>query len=274
MALFDQLPRRSLVRVELVDPAGAKRFAEAGIHRRRQRNQDGGTGGKLSQRGDARPGRRRCQEIVEDLTEHRAPLYHATCIVVTTMRLPQWVPPIAWMVVILALSTDSGSSENTGRFLFPALRFVLPTASPLVMETIHGFIRKLAHVTEYAALAGLWYRAFAGRWPSPLTAVIALGLSVAWAGVDEAFQGLPPSRPPSLVDVGVDAVGALLASVGAIAWPRVVDVVTSTLLWTAMIVGCAALVINGLGGIASGTLWVTASAAVLAVAVRARTSSG
>jgi VanZ family protein len=189
------------------------------------------------------------------------------------MRLPQWVPPVAWMVVILALSTDSGSSENTGRFLFPALRFVLPTASPLLMETIHGFIRKLAHVTEYAALAGLWYRALAG-WPSPLPAGIALGLSVAWAGVDEAFQRLTPSRTPSLVDVGIDAMGALLASLGATAWPRVVDVVTSTLLWTAMIVGFAALAITGLGGIVSGALWVTTAAAVLAVAARARTSSG
>jgi len=190
------------------------------------------------------------------------------------MRLRPWVPAVAWMVVILALSTDSASSENTGRFLLPALRFVWPTASPLLMETLHGVIRKLAHVTEYAVLAGLWYRALAVERRSPPAAGIALALSVVWAGIDEAWQTLTPSRTPSLVDVAIDAGGALLASVGALEWPRVVDVVTSTLLWAATIVGCAALAINGLGGVASGTLWVTTSAAILAVAARSRTSWG
>ena len=58
VALLDQLPRLSLVGVELTDPACPKRIGEPGIDRRRKRNEDGWPRGKLPQCSDARPGRR------------------------------------------------------------------------------------------------------------------------------------------------------------------------------------------------------------------------
>jgi len=186
------------------------------------------------------------------------------------MRGSDWVAPILWMVGILALSTDSGSSQHTGGFVLPALRFIWPGATLPLLETIHAIIRKLAHLAEYAVLGSLWYRAFARRRPSKVAVTLALGSSVAWAFVDEAFQTLIPSRTASLLDVGIDAAGALVACVGAVDRPRLVDMVTSALLWTAALIGTAALVLNAVIGDGSGALWVTTSAAALAVVARRR----
>jgi len=189
------------------------------------------------------------------------------------MRRSDWVPPIVWMAGILALSTDSGSSQHTGGFVLPALRFIWPSATLPLLESIHAIIRKLAHLAEYAVLGSLWYRGFARRWPPKVAVALALGVSVAWAFVDEAFQTLIPSRTASLLDVGIDSTGALVACVFAVGRPRLVDIVTSALLWTAAVIGAAALALNAVIGDGSGSLWVTTSAAALAVAARRRTMS-
>jgi len=52
--------------------------------------------------------------------------------------------------------------------------------------------------------------------------------------------------------------------------PRLADLVTSSLLWTAMVIGGTALVFNAVIGVGSGALWVTTSAAALAVVARGR----
>jgi len=184
------------------------------------------------------------------------------------MRRSDWIPPIVWMAGILALSTDSGSSQHTGGFVLPALRFIWPSATLPLLETVHALIRKLAHLAEYAVLGSLWYRAFARRWPPKVATTLALGLSIVWAFGDEAFQTLIPSRTASLLDVGIDGAGALIACVAAMDRPRLVDIVTSALLWTAAAIGTAALVLNAVIGDGSGALWVTTSAAALAVVAR------
>ena len=189
------------------------------------------------------------------------------------MRRADWVPPIAWMAVIIALSTDTGSAEHTGGFLLPALRWIWPAATPSLLDAGHFAIRKLAHVTEYAVLAGLWYRGLVVRRRPPRAAATALALSIVWACVDESFQTLIPSRTASVIDVGVDATGALVACVATAGWPRPADLVTSALLWTAMLVGCAVLVGNAVAGVGSGGLWVTTSAAALAIVARGRVSA-
>src|SRR2546422_5299380 len=190
---------------------------------------------------------------------------------VASMRRSDWVPPIAWMAGILALSTDAGSAQHTSGFVLPALRWIWPAATLPLLESVHAVIRKLAHLTEYAVLAGLWYRAFVVGRRSPTIAVaLTFGLSVAWAGIDEALQTLVPSRTASMLDVGIDAAGALLACVGAVGRPRLADLVTPSLFWTAMVIGGTALVFNAVTGVGSRALWVTTSAAALAVLARGR----
>src|SRR5947209_18038417 len=73
---------------------------------------------------------------------------------VASMRRSDWVPPIVWMAAILALSTDAGSAEHTGSFVLPALRFIWPTATLPLLESIHAVVRKLAHVTEIGRASG------------------------------------------------------------------------------------------------------------------------
>lgn len=81
------------------------------------------------------------------------------------------------------------------------------------------WLRKLAHVMEYAVLVGLWYGAGRTQWrPRPtlcLAAVAALG----WAGIDEWHQLFVLGRHGTGKDVMIDAVGVVLA-VGAILWRR------------------------------------------------------
>src|SRR5206468_9892299 len=105
---------------------------------------------------------------------------------VCSSDLSDWVPPIVWMAAIMALSTDAGSAEHTGGFVLPALRFIWPTATLPLLESIHAVVRKLAHVTEYAVLGSLWYRAFAvGRRPPSIAVALAFVFSLARAGGDE-----------------------------------------------------------------------------------------
>jgi VanZ family protein len=67
-------------------------------------------------------------------------------------------------------------------------------------------LRKLAHTAEYAVLAALLARA-TGSYPW------AFVLTVAYAGTDEFHQTFVRGRHGSPVDVGIDAVGALVGLV-------------------------------------------------------------
>ena len=74
-------------------------------------------------------------------------------------RLATWLPPVAWTAVVLSLSAATFSADNTGGVIDPLLAWLLPWLTPSTIEAMHGLIRKLAHVTEYAVLAALWWRA-------------------------------------------------------------------------------------------------------------------
>lgn len=147
------------------------------------------------------------------------------------MRPGHWLPAVLWMVAIFALGSDAASGEHTSRIVTPMLTWLLPGVTPLQIEVLHQLLRKVAHVTEYAVLGTLWFRALAsGRgWPAWAAATTAFAISVGWAGVDEAHQLLVPSRTSSLADVGIDAAGALAAVLTA-GWRRTVRGVAGVLL--------------------------------------------
>jgi VanZ family protein len=182
------------------------------------------------------------------------------------------------MGIILWLASDSGSATQTGQLLVPILRFLFPSASALQIETLHGAARKAAHATEYAILAGLWFRAFAagaglGRRPA---AWAAWAVAVVWAGIDEAYQSTLASRTGSPTDVALDAAGALaIALVGAGGWRPTADALAKALLWIAAVGGAALIGVNLLTGVSSGILWATVPVAVLAIVLvrRRRTNA-
>ncbi len=123
------------------------------------------------------------------------------------------MPPVGWMAVIWWLSSDSGSAEHTRAILLPVLRALLPSATPAQLEMVHGIIRKLAHFMEYGILAWLWFRAFVrgGGVSRRASGWAALGVSVAWAILDEIHQSAVPSRTASVYDVMIDAAGVMAA---------------------------------------------------------------
>jgi len=113
-------------------------------------------------------------------------------------------------------STDLMSAEHTSRILTPLLRWWNPDISPAAIAQVHFFIRKAAHLTEYAILAVLLWRALRG-WVDDFWRRIALILAPAiiFAAADEFHQWFVPGRTADVHDVMADAIGATLAAVGA-----------------------------------------------------------
>jgi VanZ family protein len=101
-----------------------------------------------------------------------------------------WLPVLIWAAVIFTLSSIPSLSTGLGTW-----------------DTI---LRKGAHLTEYAVLGGLLYRAL-GREP------LALAVGIAYAATDELHQYFVRGRHASPVDVAIDAVGV---AIGMLVWLR------------------------------------------------------
>jgi VanZ family protein len=104
-----------------------------------------------------------------------------------------WLPVLAWAAVIFVFSSIPSLSSGLGTW-----------------DTI---LRKGAHVTEYAVLGGLLYRAL-GR------EALTLAAGIAYAATDELHQHFVRGRHASPVDVAIDAIGI---AVGMLAWLKVRD---------------------------------------------------
>ncbi|PZR75792.1 MAG: hypothetical protein DLM52_07020 [Chthoniobacterales bacterium] len=126
--------------------------------------------------------------------------------------LRYWLPLLIWLALIFAGSTDLMSAEHTSRIIAPLLRWLRPTISWQAIEQLQFFIRKAGHVSEYAILAALLYRALVntlllGRvW---ICATIVVLLAGIYAISDEFHQSFVPSRTATARDVAIDAVGAV-----------------------------------------------------------------
>ena len=127
-----------------------------------------------------------------------------------------WLPVVVWMAFIFGSSTDAFSSGQTSRFIGPFLRWLWPGLPDAVVESAVFWIRKVAHVTEYAVLAGLWWRALrrpvrrdSRPWNWPIAGQALLG-SALWAAADEIHQVFTSTRGASGRDVALDAAGAAL----------------------------------------------------------------
>lgn len=130
-------------------------------------------------------------------------------------KLRWWWPAVVLMAIIFVWSTDLGASSHQSRFLLPFLRWL--GFGDGAMDGIILAIRKSAHLTEYAFLAVLLWRAqmrrpafrppVIWRW---LDAYPVFVICVAYAALDEIHQAFVPSRTGSVGDVMFDAGGAAL----------------------------------------------------------------
>lgn len=120
------------------------------------------------------------------------------------------------MALIFSASADANSAQTSSRFLEPLLRWLFPGMSPEGLGQAILAVRKLAHVTEYAILAGLCWRALQGGrqgW-NRRSALGAFVISAAYAVTDEWHQTFIPNRQGTVTDVLIDMVGAGLALAG------------------------------------------------------------
>lgn len=125
-----------------------------------------------------------------------------------------WVPVIAWMLLIFVGSSDVLSAEHTSRFIVPFLRWLDPHISYATIAAVHLVIRKLGHVTEYAILAALLWRALRGTFVTSSLAIVAAGaffITAAFAASDEFHQSFVLSRTASAHDVLIDCIGVTCA---------------------------------------------------------------
>jgi VanZ family protein len=128
-----------------------------------------------------------------------------------------WLPVLVWMAVIFYGSSDSASFQHSSRIIEPLVRWIFPSVSPGTVHDVVVAVRKTAHLSEYAVLAILLWRALATRpnlklcsW-SWTEAMCALLIVILYAASDEFHQSFVPSREASLRDVLIDSLGGLLA---------------------------------------------------------------
>ena len=78
-------------------------------------------------------------------------------------------------------------------------------------DVVHLIIRKLAHLTEFACLSALicWHLRLVNE-KQVHQICLAVLLAMAAALMDETIQLYTPDRGPSLVDVWIDTLGAVL----------------------------------------------------------------
>ena len=108
------------------------------------------------------------------------------------MTVLTWAPPVAWAGLIFVLSAQ------------PDLRF-LPD------EGLDFVIRKVGHAAVFGILALLLWRALRATTSLRRPWAWAVALTVLYAIFDELHQGVVVGRYASIVDVGIDAAGAVIA---------------------------------------------------------------
>lgn len=127
--------------------------------------------------------------------------------------LKYWLPLLVWLGVIFLGSTSLMSAEHTSRLIVPILLWLKPGMSPKAIWIILVIMRKCAHVSEYAILALLLWRALRSgstlRTKLPMLFGAVLLACAVFAASDEFHQSFVKSRTPSLGDVLLDVVGAL-----------------------------------------------------------------
>jgi VanZ family protein len=134
--------------------------------------------------------------------------------------LKYWLPVLLWLGFIFIGSTDLMSAEHTSRFLIPILLWLKPDISPEALAQVHFVLRKLGHVTEYAILAMLLWRALRHETNPQIKAILRLRsgqtlflsvwiLCAIFAATDEYHQSFVASRTAAIGDVLIDDAGAI-----------------------------------------------------------------
>src|ERR1041385_9430237 len=125
-------------------------------------------------------------------------------------RVSRYGPLIVWAFLIFIGSSDLLSASHTGAFIVRPLHWLLPNASEPTIASIHFFLRKTGHFTEYAILAWLAARAFRTSSNQILRERwfwISLIFVIIYSLSDEFHQSFVPTRTASIYDSLIDTLG-------------------------------------------------------------------
>jgi VanZ family protein len=124
-----------------------------------------------------------------------------------------WMPLFLWIAVIFVGSTDVMSAEQTSRFIAPFLRWLKPDVTAAMIAQVQFFVRKAAHLGEYAILAMMLWRA--ARHGTNIKVKMSILFVLVWvacamfAAADEFHQSFVPTRTAAFGDVLIDMCGAI-----------------------------------------------------------------
>jgi VanZ family protein len=102
-----------------------------------------------------------------------------------------WAPPLVLMAVIYVLAAQPDLSSGLG--------------------TLDFYLRKLAHMAEYALLLFLWWRALREHMAERPAIALAAAVTFLYSISDEWHQSFVEGRTGTPVDVALDAVGRAVA---------------------------------------------------------------
>jgi len=104
----------------------------------------------------------------------------------------RWLPAVTIMILIFIASS-------------------MPASEVPRFEGIDLIVKKGGHVIGYALLAtACFLAAYGGNKSVARSALLSLCLSIAYAASDEYHQSFTPGRSPSVMDVGIDTIGAII----------------------------------------------------------------
>ena len=133
-----------------------------------------------------------------------------------------WLPSAIWLAVIAAESTNLGSSDHTGRILYPIFRFLFEMG-PAQFAIWHALLRKTGHFVGYFTLSVLLFRSWRASFPRLSTrwclqwATLAFLCTSLVAMLDEGHQSFLPSRTGTFRDVILDSSAGFVAQIALFA---------------------------------------------------------
>jgi VanZ family protein len=129
-------------------------------------------------------------------------------------RIARYAPLLLWICVIFFLSSSMGAANNTSRIIRPLLLWLFPDITEPGIQAVHYYVRKAAHLSEYAMLGILAARAFKNssvqflsQWRFPLAVLLVSLIATA----DEINQSFLTSRTGQPQDVLLDITGGATA---------------------------------------------------------------
>lgn len=109
--------------------------------------------------------------------------------------------------------------SQTSRFIRPLLEFIFPNTPESTLVVYHGYIRKLAHFTEYGILAFFAFWAFSALFRKSWF-LASFSLVALIATIDETNQSFNAARTGSVYDVLLDCFGGATILTIIYLWKR------------------------------------------------------